>query len=69
MKSYNSDMKFYNPNANLITIACVCGHKMNFLKPFPRECSNCGRLVTPVRKKDFKENVMKAREKNEYCNN
>jgi len=62
-------MRLFNPSSNLVTITCICGHKLNFMKPFPRECSNCGRLVVPVRKKDFKEKLMKVKVKNELDNN
>ena len=50
---------------NYVKIKCRCGHSLWFLKAFPQRCSNCGRVVTPVRKNDFIDNLMKAREKNE----
>ena len=58
-------MRLFNPNANLVTITCMCGHKVNFMKPYPRKCSNCGRLVIPTRRNDFIDNVLKTKEKNE----
>ena len=34
-------MKLYNPNANLITITCICGHRVeNVLKAKEKNESN-----------------------------
>jgi len=59
-------MRLFNPNVDFIKIKCKCGHMMTFLKPFPATCRNCGRVVTPIRRNDFKENLLKVREKHEY---
>lgn len=61
-------MRLFNPEVQFTKIKCKCGHILTFLSPYPATCRNCGRLVTPTTKKNFKENLMKVRKKHE-CNN